>query len=558
MYKRNVILDIDVAVELLADHQPASHAAKAAFEKALNRDCQIWLVAACLPTLLERLKQALGARADDTGKETIHSTASSQARDIMQEFLAKVSVLSSHGFDAEAAFESEQPRAALILLAADALADEVEILSKDPALLGADRRVVHPQAYADRANSTSQVENPIPFIDLVQQQHRILPQLEKGIANVFRSGQYIMGPEIQELEKKLAEYTGIEHVICCSSGTDALLLALMAYGVGPGDAILTSTFTFISTAEVISLLGATPVFVDIDPRTFNIDPECLESAIRACKENNQEIYPLPALPEGPAATLEPKGILAVNLFGLPCEYDRVNAIASEHGLFVVEDAAQSFGAQYRGRSACSLADIGCTSFYPSKPLGGYGDGGAVFTGNHEIAERIASIRIHGMGEDQYDNIRIGINARMDTLQAAVLLPKLEIFPRELESRHRVATRYAELLTSHESLQIPTVPEGYRSAWALYCILSNRRDELRDTLASRGVPTAIYYPKPLHLQTAFSHLGYETGDFPVAESTAKQILSLPIHPYLHERDIRWIAKQLAETLAWIQRHPPTGH
>jgi UDP-2-acetamido-2-deoxy-ribo-hexuluronate aminotransferase len=556
MFKHNVILDIDVALDLLANRQPASQAVEAALEKALHVGCQVWLVAACLPTLLERLEQAFKGGTDDTGKEAIHSKTRAQARDTLRNFLNKVRVLSSYGFDAEAAFESEQPVSALILCAADAFADDVDVLSRDPALLCADRRVVDPQTYADRDHSTSQPEEPISFVDLARQQQRILPELEKGVVKVLRNGQYIMGPEIQELEKKLAEYVGVEHVICCSSGTDALLMALMAYGVGPGDAIFTSTFTFISTAEVISLLGATPVFVDIDPRTFNIDSDCLDIAISACKERNPEIYPLPALPKGRTANLEPKGIIAVDLFGLPADYDRINALATKHDLFVVEDAAQSFGAEYRGKRACSLTDIGCTSFYPSKPLGGYGDGGAVFTENHEIAEKIASIRIHGMGQDQYDNVRIGVNARMDTLQAALLLPKLELFPSELDWRHHVANLYTELLTSHESLQIPTVPEGYRSAWALYSILSNRRDELRDTVTSKGVPTAIYYPKPLHLQTAFSHLGYKSGDFPVAESTAKQILSLPIHPYLHERDITRIAKQVMETFEWIEQDPPT--
>jgi len=551
MPHNNVIFDIDVAVDLLADRQPASHAAKAAFEKALHAGCQLWLVAACLPSLLERLEKAFQSTTDDTGKEAIRSTASSQARDTLQRFLKNVSVLSTHGFHAETAFGSDRPMGALILSAADALADDVKIVSRDPSLLVADKRVVEPQAYADREDSINQPKDPIPFVDLARQQHRVLTKVEKSISNVLRHGQYIMGPEIKELEDKLADYVGVEHAICCASGTDALLLALMAYGVGPGDAIFTSPFTFISTAEVISLLGATPVFVDIDPRTFNIDPGCLESAIKACKENNPGRYPLPAVPPNSATPLEPKGIMPVDLFGLPVDYDRVNPIAAEHGLFVIEDAAQSFGAECHGKRACSLGDIGCTSFYPAKPLGCYGDGGAVFTKDGDLAARMISMRVHGEGKDRYDNTRIGLNARMDTLQAALLLPKLEIFPEEIVSRNRVAARYTEQLSPCESLQIPRVPEGVQSAWAQYSLLADHREDVRSALRAKGIPTAVYYPKPLHLQTAYGGLGYKEGAFPESESASRRIFSLPMHPYLSDEQIRMIAHELTIALEALQ-------
>jgi UDP-2-acetamido-2-deoxy-ribo-hexuluronate aminotransferase len=551
MPNNNVIFDIDVVVDLLANRQPASHAARAAFEKALHAGCQLWLVAACLPTLLERLEKAFQATTDDTGKEAIHSTVSSRARETLRSFLKKVSVLSSHGFHAEAAFESDRPMGALILYAADALTDDVEILSRDPSLLRADKRVVEPQTYAGQEDLTSQPEEPIPFVDLARQQHRILTKVEKSISKVLRHGQYIMGPEIKELERKLAEYVGVEHAICCASGTDALLLALMAYGVGPGDAIFTSPFTFISTAEVISLLGATPVFVDIDPRTFNIDPGCLKSAIKACKENNPGMYPLPAIPVNSPTPLEPKGVIPVDLFGLPVDYDRVNAIAAEHGLFVIEDAAQSFGAEYHGKRACSLGDIGCTSFFPAKPLGCYGDGGAVFTEDGDLAETMISMRVHGKGTDNYDNTRIGLNARMDTLQAAFLLPKLEIFPEEIVSRNRAAARYTEQLSPYESLQTPRVPEGLQSAWAQYSLLANRREDVQSALRAKGIPTAVYYPKPLHLQTAYRGLGYKEGDFPESESASRRIFSLPMHPYLSDEQIRRIAHELTMALEALQ-------
>jgi dTDP-4-amino-4,6-dideoxygalactose transaminase len=545
--KDNIILDVDLVLDLLANRSPHSHAAEQAFKKALSSDCRIWLVAACLPTLLERLEEAFQADACDAAREADREATSSKARDVLRAFLKKVSVLSSHGFDAERAFASEHPLCALVLCAADAFADDVEILSQDPDLLHIDKRVVDPQTFAKRDDAASQPTGMIPLVDLVKQQHRILPEIEKGITNVLRHGQYIMGPEIRALEEKLAEYTDVEHVVCCSSGTDALLMALMAYDVGPGDAIFTPSFTFISTAEVVSLLGATPVFVDIDPRTFNMDPECLERAILACKENNSAVYPLPALPGKPNATLDPKGIIPVDLFGLPAEYDRINTIARKHRLFVIEDAAQSFGADYHGKRACSLADIGCTSFFPAKPLGGYGDGGAVLTRDADLIEKMTSIRIHGKGRDKYDNARIGLNARMDTLQAALLLPKLEIFTEEIRARNRVAHRYTELLSPHKSLQTPYIPEGLRSAWAQYSLLTDRRGDIQSALKAKGIPTAVYYPKPLHLQTAFARLGYKEGDFPASESAARRVVSLPMHPYLTNRQIAMIATEVEAVL-----------
>ncbi len=273
------------------------------------------------------------------------------------------------------------------------------------------------------------------FIDLKAQQQRISALLTENIQRVLAHGQYIMGPEIKELETRLAAYVGVKHAISCSSGTDALLMPLMAYGVGPGDAIFTTPFTFIATAEVIQLLGATPVFVDIDPKTFNLDPEALAEAVSRLGQNPG------------TAHLKPKGIIPVDLFGQPADYDRIHAIAQKHGLFVLEDAAQSFGATYKGRRAGSLAEVAATSFFPAKPLGGYGDGGAVFTDDDELAEVLRSIRVHGQGKDKYENVRIGLNGRLDTLQAAVLLAKLEIFDQEVMDRQRVARQYSQALNA---------------------------------------------------------------------------------------------------------------
>lgn len=371
------------------------------------------------------------------------------------------------------------------------------------------------------------------FIDLAAQQQRIREKIDANINAVLKHGRYIMGPEVNELEKALGAFCGVRHAVSCASGTDALLLALMAHGVGPGDAILTSPFTFIATAEVVSLLGATPVFVDIDPSTFNIDPQKLEQALSALKVGDAASHPLPDV-----SGLNAKGIIAVDLFGLPADYDRINAIAKENGLFVIEDAAQSFGAEYLGKKAGSLADAACTSFFPAKPLGGYGDGGMCFTDDDKLADVMRSLRIHGKGGHKYDNVRIGINGRLDTLQAAILNAKFSIFPEEVALRQDVAGRYNELISMGSSAQIvlqtPAIPSNALSVWAQYSLLAKneaQRSQIQNCLKDAGIPTAVYYPLPLHLQTAFSGLKYRKGDFPVSEDFSTRIFSLPMHPYL---------------------------
>jgi dTDP-4-amino-4,6-dideoxygalactose transaminase len=381
------------------------------------------------------------------------------------------------------------------------------------------------------------------FIDLAAQQKRIRDRIEANIATILDHGRYIMGPEIQSLEEKLADFVGVKHASACASGTDALLLALMAYGIGPGDAIFTTPFTFIATGEVISLLGATPVFVDIDPQTFNLNPVKLEQAIQAVAEKSTDEHPLPRS----ETSLTARGIIAVDLFGLPADYDRINAIARRNDLFVIEDAAQSFGSDRNGKMAGSLADIGCTSFFPAKPLGCYGDGGMCFTNDKNLAEIMESLRVHGKGTHKYDNVRTGINGRMDTLQAAILLAKFDIFPEEIELRQAVAQRYSQLLNQHTEIQTPAIFEGMKSAWAQYSVLAKdeaHRSQLQNRLKAADIPTAVYYPKPLHLQTAFRDLEYEEGDFPVSEDFSSRIFSLPMHPYLSCDDQERIAKALS--------------
>ena len=387
----------------------------------------------------------------------------------------------------------------------------------------------------------------MPFVDLVSQQQRIRKDIDDRIRAVLEHGQYIQGPEIRELETKLAGYVGVRRAVACSSGTDALLMALMAHGIGPGDAVFTAPFTFISPAGVIRLLGAVPIFVDIEADTFNIDSAQLERGIIALSDGRTADHPLP---QKISATLTARGIIGVDMFGLPANYDRINAIAEKHGLFVIEDAAQSFGAQYGQRKAASLAEVACTSFFPSKPLGCYGDGGMCFSQNDSLAKTIESLRDHGMGDDKYDHIRLGINGRMDSLQATILLAKFEIFQDEIRLRRRVAGRYTDLLSDYPSIQTPVIPEETQSAWAQYSILlpdEHCRDGCRKSLETAGIPTAVYYPIPLHFQRAFADLGYREGDFPVSEGCSLRILSLPMHPYLSVEEQEKVVETLVKGL-----------
>lgn len=377
----------------------------------------------------------------------------------------------------------------------------------------------------------------IPFIDLKTQFRRLQEPIKSRIDKVLQHGQFVMGPEVYELEEKLAEFSGARYAISCSSGTDALLMSLMAYQVGPGDAIFVPSFTFIATAEVVPMLGATPVFVDIDPYTYNMDPKQLELAVKAVLEPEANSYPLPRQIRKKGIQLKPKGIIGVDLFGLPAEYKLINSIAKKYNLFVIEDAAQSFGALYYDKKSGTVTDIGCTSFFPAKPLGGYGDGGAVFTNDYDLAQEILSIRIHGQDKNKYDCRRIGLNARLDTFQAAVLLEKLQIFSEEIEKRKDVAEEYTKNLSSYyPKIVTPYIPAHTSSTWAQYSIQVQERRELCDFLYRNEIPTNIYYEVPLHQQTAFSNLGYQSSDLPVTEAISQNILSLPMHPYLSQEQI----------------------
>ena len=353
----------------------------------------------------------------------------------------------------------------------------------------------------------------IPFIDLKTQRRRLGSALDDAVLRVIEQGQYILGPEVIELEKKLAAFAGAKHCVSCANGTDALGLVLMAAGVGPGDAVFVPAFTFAATAEVVAWVGATPVFVDVVEDTFNLDPTRLETAIKL------------ATTQG----LRPRAVIPVDLFGQPADYTALGPIAAGHGMFMLCDAAQSFGASLGGRRVGRFGLATATSFFPAKPLGCYGDGGAVLTDDDDIAAVIRSLRMHGQGSNKYDNVRVGINGRLDTMQAAILLQKLTIFEDELDARQKAACLYGELLG--DAIRVPQVIPGAVSAWAQYTVVTERRDSVIAACKSAGVPTAIYYPIPLSQQTAYKHFPAGPEGVPVSERLAQQVISLPMHPYL---------------------------
>ena len=383
------------------------------------------------------------------------------------------------------------------------------------------------------------------FIDLTAQQARIRQNIDLRIKAVLDHGKYIMGPEIKELEDLLCSFTGAKHCITCASGTDALLMPLMAWGIKEGDAVFMPPFTFFATAEEPALLGATPVFVDIDPITFNMRPDLLE----AIQKSDPSIYPVPTA--ALKRPLTPRAVIPVDIFGQAADYEAIMPIASAHGLMVLEDAAQAFGGSRHGKKTCALGcHASATSFFPAKPLGCYGDGGAVFTDDDDLAELLRSIRIHGKGQDKYDNVRLGLNGRLDTLQAAILLAKMKIFPDEIAARQQVAAWYSKYLQGIPGLTAPCVEEGNVSAWAQYCIMlpEGRRDAVAAHLKQQGVPTNIYYPKPQHCLAVFADLGYTPQSMPAALYASRNILALPFHPYMDEASVWQVADAVAKALS----------
>jgi dTDP-4-amino-4,6-dideoxygalactose transaminase len=356
---------------------------------------------------------------------------------------------------------------------------------------------------------------PIPFIDVAAQRRRLGRSIDDAVTRVMAHCQFILGPEVKAFESELAKFAGARHVVTCASGTDALMLALMAKGIGPGDAVFCPSFTFCATAEVAALVGATPVFVDVNADTFNIDAKGLAAALATAKRLG----------------LKPKAVIPVDLFGLPADHDAVATVAKSANLFVLDDAAQGFGASYKGKRLGAFGHTTATSFFPAKPLGCYGDGGAVFTDDDKFAETLLSLRMHGQGSDKYDNVRIGMASRLDTIQAAILSEKLKIFPDEIAARDRAARYYDDKLAG--IVTVPKVPSGLTSVWAQYTIRipGGRRDAVAAGLKAEGVPTAVYYPIPLHRQQAYKHYPVGEGGTAVSDLLAAEVLSLPMHAYL---------------------------
>ena len=487
--------------------------------RAVRKDLQhqnrrVWLYLGELGDILEHLAEesAFVATGDSEDQVTAAGhTLADLARDC--QWLAALAE-DAHGLD------DPDPMAAVLARAASRLGEDTQIITANP------RRLSRGQPFVDAASVLRQnVEASIGFIDLQAQQDRLRPQLESNLHRVLHHGRYVIGPEITELEAQLAGYVGVEHCICVSSGTDALLIAMMALGIGPGDEVITSPFTFIATGEMITLLGAKPVYVDIDPATFNIDADRIEAAV----------------------TDRTRIILPVSLYGQCADMDTISAIATRHELTVIEDAAQSFGATYKGRRSGALSDIACTSFFPAKPLGAYGDAGACFTRDEKLAATMRQVRDHGQ-DRRYHHVRLGINGRMDTLQAAVLLAKMDIFDDELQKRQAVVVRYAEQLAGLEHqdrLVLPWVHPDNTSSWAQYTLRVSGRDALQTAMVGQGIPTAVHYPMLLYDQPALVQPGIDCAE---SDRAAREVISLPIHPYLEPLVQARITAALKKVLA----------
>jgi UDP-2-acetamido-2-deoxy-ribo-hexuluronate aminotransferase len=366
-------------------------------------------------------------------------------------------------------------------------------------------------------------EGKMQFIDLKTQLSHIRTSVDTRIADVLNHGQFIMGPEIAELEAKLAKYVGVKHCVTNSSGTDALLLAMMAIGIGPGDEVITTPFTFFATGEMISLIGAKMVLVDINPDTYNIDPNLIEAKISS----------------------RTKAIIPVSLYGLCADIDPINEIGRKHNIPVFEDAAQSFGASYSGKKSCGISTIGCTSFFPSKPLGGYGDSGACFTNDDHLATKMKELRIHGQ-ETRYNHTSVGINGRMDTLQAAILLAKMDVFPEEVKLREEIGARYTKKINGR--LKTQAIPNNQTNVYGQYTVEVDNRNEVQKKLQELGIPTAVHYPIPMHLQPIYKNLGFKKGDFPFSEKAANRVMSLPMHPYLDESTQDQVLEELFKCIS----------
>ena len=500
---KNIILDVNVIIDLWI-RENSAEITESLIDKALATGVQLWVAAPALATLDYVAKKVLKRRGVSTSK------VKSLVATLMNNLLSFVSVLTCHGFDQKeiygAAHDFED--AQIAATARSLSGADVCIVTEDDTFDNLGELPARTPAEAlswirDKRDSNN---TGIPFIDLAAQQRTIRPQLEKNINKVLAHGRYIMGPEVAQLEERLEAFAGVKHCIGVASGSDALQVALMALGIGYGDEVITTPFSFIATAEIIALLGAIPVFVDVDSRTYNINPDLIEAAI----------------------TKKTKAIMPVSLYGQCADFDRINAIARNYNLPVIEDGAQSFGATYRGRRSCTLSTIGCTSFFPSKPLGGYGDSGACFTDDDNLAKVMREIRVHGQ-DRRYHHPSIGFNGRLDTLQAAILLAKFDIFTEEVEKRADIGNRYSAMIQEQcRDIVTPFIEKRNSSVYAQYTIQVNNRTRVQEKLKEKGIPTAVHYPVPLHKQPVFMD---QNVSMPISEVLSERVLSLPMHPLL---------------------------
>ena len=514
----DILLDVDIVLDICTQRKPHAERSALALELARYLGGKLWLYCGSTQALEYNLYNELQRDNADSQTPLSSKALLQKARTLLDAFAKDkhwLAALAGEG----AVFASPDPENEQLIRALERFAPgSIKLLTRDAVLLrNHTDKTITPDGFIDETLNAAH-RKTIDFVDLKTQQQAVRPALEQNIHQVLHHGKYIMGPEVARLEKKLADYVGVKHCIGVASGSDALLMALMAIGIGPGDEVITTPFTFIATGEMISLLGARPVFVDIDPQTYNIDPTKIEAAI----------------------TPRTKAILPVSLYGQPADFEDITAIAERHNqqragknqkpLTVIEDAAQSLGATYKDRKSCALSDMACTSFFPSKPLGGYGDGGALFTDDDEMAKVLCQIRDHGQ-DRRYHHPMIGINGRLDTLQAAIVLAKFDIFPQEVELRQQVGQRYTALLQNIPDLVPPVIKPGRTSVYAQYTVQVPDRDQVQAALKDQGIPTAVHYPVPLYRQPAFADLGLDPAAYPVAEEVSRRVLSLPMHPYL---------------------------
>ena len=512
----DLLIDANIVIDICAERIPFAKASAAALHYGQANGAKLWLYTGSVQTLEYNLLRELKRNDINAGQLATSREWFKKTRQLLKSFAADKQWLASLAGEGDV-FDSPDPEDEQLIRALDRFKPgSIKLLTRDSMLCERyPQHTITPEQYL-QIPPQSKV---IAFMDLAAQQDKLRPQLERNIHRVLHHGQYILGPEVAEFEEKLAAYTGAKHCISVANGTDALQIAQMALGIGPGDEVITPGFTYIATAETVALLGAKPVYVDIDPRTYNLNPELLEAAI----------------------TPRTKAIIPVSLYGQCADFDAINAIAAKHGIPVIEDAAQSFGATYKGRKSCNLSTIACASFFPSKPLGCYGDGGAIFTNDDNLAKIMRQIARHGQ-DRRYHHIRVGVNSRLDALQAAILLPKLAVLDDEMALRQQVAERYTKLLNEAGIATTPYVAPHNTSAWAQYTIRVQDRDSVQGKLKQAGIPTAVHYPIPLNKQPAVADANVH---MPVGNEVAEQVMSLPMSPELDAADQVYISGMLCK-------------